>query len=114
MCKSYPHTEVNRIFTAAVAALDEIRPGWEDKVELDVLDMCNVKECVLGQVFHEEAQEALLHSGYDYARETYPVLANETAPAFSGAYVFTDLWIKEIGNRQAAKVALKSDHALTA
>jgi hypothetical protein len=35
--------------------LDHVRPGWRDSLELGTLDLSNGGQCVLGQVFSEEA-----------------------------------------------------------
>jgi hypothetical protein len=34
-----------------VALLDEQVPGWVDRINLDALDVWNVRQCVLGQLF---------------------------------------------------------------
>jgi len=44
-----------------VALLDEKRPGWATKVDLDRLNMSSVYDCVLGQVYgtYDRAMQAL-------------------------------------------------------
>lgn len=37
------------------ALLDKIRPGWIDTINLDTLNIASGSDCVLGQVFAEEA-----------------------------------------------------------
>lgn len=41
-------------------------PGWEDKIDLKALQISDVRHCVLGQVYEEEAGEGF-SSGYHWA-----------------------------------------------
>ena len=49
------------IFTERVAKgaalLDEKRPGWVDRIDLDTLDIDNCEDCVLGQAFEAEVHD---------------------------------------------------------
>jgi hypothetical protein len=51
---------VEDIVARGVAKLDELRPGWHNKVDLAKLDLSNCSLCVLGQVFGEDAERMLL------------------------------------------------------
>jgi hypothetical protein len=48
--------------------LDHVRPGWRDSLELGTLDLSNGGQCVLGQVFSEEAAA---HAGRRMCGYTY-------------------------------------------
>jgi hypothetical protein len=39
--------------SAGARALDALNPGWEDKINLDRLDVANPQLCVLGQLYGE-------------------------------------------------------------
>jgi hypothetical protein len=37
--------------TRGAAQLDELRPGWDTLVNVDLIDLSTAEDCVLGQVF---------------------------------------------------------------
>ena len=52
------------------AWLDSVKPSWRDLIDISALDLGDTRNCVLGQVFHDEylaADEDLgLVSGFGY------------------------------------------------
>jgi hypothetical protein len=51
-----------------VAVLDEKVPDWRDRVDAERLVMSSTWECILGQVFHNEAEASddRLETGYSF------------------------------------------------
>lgn len=94
--------------------LDEVRPEWYQLVDIDTLQMSDSGNCILGQVFREEAAEAAENgetfspSGWEYAppmliQDGYDwVWAQENATFLtSHAFVFWghDEWVEQINAR---------------
>ena len=92
------------------AFLDEVRPGWDEKVNLTTLNLESSRHCVLGQVFDEDARS---HSSrafvdgfvYAYVRlldgnednETFNLGFDHTADADDGlAYDGATVTYKEL------------------
>lgn len=106
--------------TVAEAAkrLDKVVPGWEDRVDLPTLNIASCSDCILGQVFRKEARawnRRLNLTGYHYAMDKH---WDGIMSGLSIAFTQEDAeryWVQEIQSRRlAAKIPLKSDHALTA
>lgn len=106
----------------SAATLDRHFPGWEDKIDLDTLDISNVNQCVLGQLFQEEARkdhDRWIANGYDYAMERhYSLLFGMYGEAFASPGT-TRYWKELIQARRDVAAMLepapaKKDHALTA
>lgn len=99
--------------------LDHWHPGWDEKIDVDKLDITDVNACVLGQLFYEEARKDKrdwIANGYDYAMENHWGLfaASTVVEAFCHGRA-TKYWRELIlARREGALVPLKSDHALTA
>lgn len=71
--------------------LDEIRPGWEEKVDVSVLDMIDSSRCVIGQVFDLKLEDWSAYSN---------VLENCFHPDHEVAFVCNkELWIEQIKGR---------------
>jgi hypothetical protein len=74
--------------------LDGVRPGWRDALELRRLDIHSNVNCVLGQVFAEEAAAHPFRypSGFSYAAmEVIPTAGSDVAEAdWCLAHGFTD------------------------
>jgi hypothetical protein len=49
------------------AWLNKVKPEWRDLVDISDLDLASGFYCVLGQVFHDEAEEYGYADGFDYA-----------------------------------------------
>lgn len=48
--------------------LDENFPGWEDRINIDTLDLSNGQRCICGQVFAKNAKKSRARAdGFDYA-----------------------------------------------
>lgn len=62
------------------AALDEVAPGWTEKIDLDALRMESCRNCVLGQVFGD----------FWNAYTTGGVFGSEDACTHSFEYGFDD------------------------
>ena len=39
--------------TYGAALLDEKKPGWREKIDLEILAISSCRYCVLGQIYHE-------------------------------------------------------------
>lgn len=102
--------------TRAAKKLDKIKPGWENLIDTQTLDIFQCDKCVLGQVFEEEANREGYLTGYHLGmNRLWDQLFNGgTGVAFSDTRGH-DQWVQEINaRREAAQVPLKSDHALVA
>src|SRR6478672_3581334 len=118
----------DRAVAYAAGVLDEIAPGWEDKVDTAVLDLLDVDNCVLGQVFADNSRsEEQCYcgcglylggvSGYTYAMETYETKLDMVQNGvFSHNGEYLGAWVDLIEKRQKAKAKAvsKTDHALVA
>jgi hypothetical protein len=56
-----------------VALLDQVRPGWVDRIDLETLNIRNPYKCVLGQVF----------GNYWYAIDRFSIGLGESHGFFS-------------------------------
>jgi hypothetical protein len=67
--------------------LDGVRPGWRDALELSRLSLASGHDCVLGQVFAEEAaaSRSLRPCGYSYAKRE---LVPDAAPDWAAIHGF--------------------------
>ena len=50
--------------------LDEVAPGWENRIDLETLSLNDGMQCVCGQVFAEEAKSETTDEGDPEATET--------------------------------------------
>jgi len=106
----------------AAALLDQIAPNWTDKIDLNILDLNDGEDCVLGQAFEEHTGELIVsggisfaaYSGYEWASYRHKELILLAPGLFSNNDSYLDLWKEAITERQTAKVGTKSDHALVA
>lgn len=76
-----------------VALLDEKRPGWRDRIDLDALDMRSSRDCVLGQLYadHEDVDwphRTAFHVG---ATELLGDVEDAAAYGFENGAEFRDL-----------------------
>ncbi|MGH9316350.1 MAG: hypothetical protein ACRD1P_04510 [Thermoanaerobaculia bacterium] len=83
------------------AYLDEHRPGWEKRVDLDTLDMSSPRHCVLGQAYAEEGA-ALGMTGFDYVVERARSRPRVASFGFDGwgADLLEAAWSAEIIKRR--------------
>jgi hypothetical protein len=73
--------------------LDRVQPGWRDALELGRLDLASGDDCVLGQVFAEEAKSRG-HGlcGYSYAlRDMLTPAERLDCPEWASAHGFESL-----------------------
>jgi len=89
--------------------LDEKRPGWENEIDVDQLDMGSYKSCVLGQLHHGDYSKGLGQLGIDsFGDDARLGFDNFLLRAPSGStrealyQALTEDWKKEIADRQAA------------
>jgi hypothetical protein len=56
-----------------IALLDREVPHWRGLIDWDQLDMTSSHDCILGQIFHDDAagNSSSFYSGYDYACEKF-------------------------------------------
>lgn len=56
-----------------IALLDREVPHWRGLIDWDRLDMTSSYDCILGQIFHDDAGGSYgsFYSGYDYACEKF-------------------------------------------
>ena len=87
--------------------LDEKRPGWENEIDVDRLDMNNFKNCVLGQVYGEYdaglVQLGIRILSTEAIRSGFDAVTRESCPetTFSGRYnALTEDWKQQIADRQ--------------
>lgn len=64
----YVRTGIEERAARGAALLDEMCPGWADRVDLDILDMNDCDDCIVGQVF-EDYREGLEDLGFDLERD---------------------------------------------
>lgn len=65
--KSYDASVLERV-QRGMAFLERTHgPGWEDKIDLGTLDLCDGATCVLGQVYAEEANRGRAVDGFRWA-----------------------------------------------
>lgn len=98
---------------AAAAALDRLKPGWANLVNLDTLCLESHRCCVLGQVFAQEAAAGsgpfpYPMSGYGYG---YQILAAQfrigfpfNSDVFAHDRVYKHHWINAIRQRTTTPV----------
>jgi hypothetical protein len=80
--------------------LDHVRPGWRDSLELATLDLSNGGQCVLGQVFAEEAAAHAGRKGCGYSYVLNVLLTREwldcpdwpSAHGFESELASIDAW----------------------
>lgn len=91
------------------AWLDEVKPGWEEHIDLERLSIVSSSRCVAGQVFTEEAiKHTAALTGFDYVGRVYGthIFNNDQpgagfcGPDFRGQ---TEAWRVLISERLAAK-----------
>lgn len=72
---------MSRAVVRGALRLDSVRPGWEDEINLDLLDMRHAERCILGQLYHAktlglplepvEWPEILEHFGFRHYEGPY-------------------------------------------
>ena len=91
--------------------LDHVRPGWRDSLELGTLDLSNGGQCVLGQVFSEEAAayDGRKVCGYSYVLTAVITPAEwldcpdwPSAHGFEGDYPPLAAWEETLGGLGSA------------
>lgn len=96
------------------AWLDQVRPGWDEYVDLTELDLADSEYCVLGQVFEDDAIYADSSTGWDWATREFRDEIGDTGERFgfdSGnskwvSYAELDqAWIELIETRRAQREA---------
>ena len=83
--------------------MDEVKPGWEKDINLEILDMYSGSKCIIGQSFPEEwfseAVERLRIDPDDYGFSADRIMDSFRA---SGTYVYsmlTGIWSDIITDR---------------
>lgn len=87
-------SEARRNVLSAISVLDEKRPGWENEIDLDRLDVADPKHCILGQLYGGFAKGLLKLKVVDLGN-----IAN----GFAGDK--TDIWLEEINKRRELALA---------
>lgn len=84
--------------------LDEMEPGWYQKIDLVTLNLRNCFSCVIGQVYGEYTENNLTRLGLDFSRDTdfgFDVSYDDDVPAQDSCYyTLTSLWKNEILQRR--------------
>jgi hypothetical protein len=71
--------------------LDEVAPGWEQRVNVQTLVLSSPYDCICGQIFAEEAEEAGLHGdGYTYGKTLLAEGANLSPLSAAFAHEFNE------------------------
>lgn len=101
-------TELRERVQRGMAFLDVDKPGWEDCIDLERLDMSNCGDCVLGQIYGYYGNGL----GALYTKST----AINPLPAILHAFTrdngntdwrdLKSIWIDEITKRRNAKAAV--------
>lgn len=50
--------------------LDSVRPNWRESIDLATLDLANSTDCILGQVFWDDAAWTGYFNGFTYVLES--------------------------------------------
>ena len=82
-----------------VIFLNEVKPGWWEKIDLDRLDMLDTKLCLCGQLYgrHRNAYRVLNLTPADFVMYGFlPAPGDYGRPAFLPQRLLTRLWTKEI------------------
>jgi len=96
------------MFSAAYAGallLDEERPGWENEIDVDQLDMGHGGHCILGQLYGGYS-DGLIRLGILFTEASglgfrAPIREVESVSAREDLYqALTEDWKKEIADRQ--------------
>lgn len=69
--------------------LDEVKPGWIALIDRDTLFLRDVRRCVLGQVFREEAQAGVDVEAGEHARPGFAYKLDEIGLSMATALGFT-------------------------
>lgn len=82
------------------AWLDEKHPGWAARIDLDTFNIEDSSNCVLGQVFEQDAGEA--EDGFDYGLGKYNLdsdgLGFSASPYYEGKRELAGLAVWPSGN----------------
>lgn len=88
---------------SGIRLLNEVVPGWHHMIDVDILDLHETDECILGQVFGDyiEGIDALGITGYRRAQADcgFDLYADEYIGYTGDAGKFLDLtnaWVKAI------------------
>ncbi len=99
---------VRRRVLAGIKWLDTNEPSWLDRIDLDTLDMGDVNNCVLGQVFANNDGRI---SGFDYVVCEYVIDTKQLGFSVDGALawdhdqgylianlydILTTVWLQEV------------------
>lgn len=101
--------QYQRTVNSLAVKLDAVKPGWAYLVDTDKLNLRSVTDCVLGQVFADEARnhdKGCTCSGYGWAalRKDGPFragLSERQEEAFA-CYQYKPAWIAAIEQRRAS------------
>lgn len=84
------------------ALLDEMEPGWYQKIDLDTLSLGSCSTCVIGQLYGYYCERSLIALGLDYESD---YIFGFDAQFRNGQYeeetylTLTSLWREEINQR---------------
>lgn len=88
-------TTLNPDVARGIAWLDEEVPGWRDRINLGTLNVGELRNCVLGQVFGAEAEAEGASDGFMYVasgaweRRHYPERTSAEVVTGSGSWART-------------------------
>lgn len=86
----------------AAAVLDEHKPGWADKLDLDTLDLNSGRYCILGQLFQSSRLNFLGYRGDGWGRGSR-FLEKRGYRNFGGVFCSDEdksTWLVEINKRR--------------
>ena len=85
------------------ALLDEMEPGWYQKIDLVTLNLRNCFSCVIGQVYGEYTENTLRSLDLDFSSDAdfgFNIIYSDEDEANSCYYTLTSLWENEILQRR--------------
>jgi len=82
--------------------LDRLRPGWENAIVVESLDMDNICDCVLGQLYGSycEGLGALGLNGRYGCTYGFNIFPTRDSKIESTMEKLTTLWVAEINKRR--------------
>lgn len=83
----------------AAALLDKARPGWENEIDTETVDLLSSKDCVLGQVYGDFSTGVVDISNHGYVSRGWETPFS--GPDADGRQMRITAWLVEIHQRRA-------------
>jgi hypothetical protein len=105
--RPFVRSRMQKRVRTGVIFLNNVKPGWWEKIDLDRLDMLDTKLCLCGQLYgrHKNAYRKLNLSPSDFVMYGFlPAPSDYWRPAFLPQRLLTRLWTKEITRLKSSSV----------